>query len=231
MALECQYCGEGFPTFRGLSCHRRHCSRRPQPEDGLSDLEITSTQRRETSVPPLPCLTQYTDEEEGNEELDFMMQFYNSQPNENKGGSEDENPSDRIGGGNTDQSEEQQGDDIPDLQEGSPDAVDDSSTVPDEIKECMFKGENIDSNILKHLKDIDQCPRFSNGIWDQLNPEQKSDLLLLDILKGENLALFDKIKSWSRVSKHELGFDSTPRHTGKCDNSGMTTAALELVRT
>ena len=221
MASECQYCGEGFLTFRGLSCHRRYCSQRPQTADdgypeGFSELEITPTQRTETSVPTPTHLFQNTEEEE-NEDLDFMINFYNSQPMEHKGGSEEEHPPDRIGGGNRDQSEAQQGEDdyIPDLQEGSPDAVDDGSTVPDEIKQCMFKGDSVDSNILKHLKDIDQCPRFSNGIWDQLNPEQKSDLLLLDILKGENLALFDKIKSWSRISKHELGFDPTPRHIGK----------------
>ncbi len=98
--------------------------------------------------------------------------------------------------------------------------MDDDGPAPGDKEQEVI----IDEDILKNLRDMDKCPRFSSGIWETLTPEQKSDLLLLDILKGENLSLFDQIKSWSRISKHELGFDPSPRHSltsreKACDNT------------
>ncbi len=189
MSFVCQTCGDGFQNYRGLSSHKRHCIGRPEAVVYQTPQAEHSQHIENPQGSPQEGLS---NTEEENDLLEYMIQSYmdednNSQQNmnDNQNNTEDDTP-----------------DAVPDTEEGS----DNSETVK------LSEGE-FGNDILRKLIKIDECPRFSDGIWQKLTAEEKSDLLLLDILKGENLALFDKIKDWSRISKHELGFDPLPRHS------------------
>ena len=73
----------------------------------------------------------------------------------------------------------------------------DLTPMPPEVKQGMFcEPPGFDSNCLKKLVQTEGHPRFHRDAWAEMTPEQKSSLHLLRILKGKDIALFDKIQKW-----------------------------------
>ena len=84
--------------------------------------------------------------------------------------------------------------------------------LPDSVKECMFKEpEGFDSHYLYNSVCSGESVKFADSMWDKMSPKEKSTISLLKILKGKELALFDKIMQWRWKSDNEYGYKVCPK--------------------
>ena len=81
-----------------------------------------------------------------------------------------------------------------------------SVELPHVIKNAMFKApEDFDDRYLYNLVLNDKNVRFRTNMGSRMTPEEKSNLRLLRILKGNKLGLYDEVQQWKTESARECG--------------------------
>ncbi len=76
--------------------------------------------------------------------------------------------------------------------------------LPDPIKEAMHSPPpNFGPDYLFDITGTKDGISYGNGVFDRMGPRDKSDILLLHILRDHDLGLFKKIKEWRSLSHYE----------------------------
>ncbi|MEM7375752.1 MAG: hypothetical protein AAF587_44575 [Bacteroidota bacterium] len=90
------------------------------------------------------------------------------------------------------------------------------SELPQEILDAMFQPpEGFGPDYLHNKIGKDGGVKYGNLQWNHLTPEQKSNIDLLKILKGQPMYLFDEIQKWRHRSHvcygDNIRFDRVPK--------------------
>jgi hypothetical protein len=84
--------------------------------------------------------------------------------------------------------------------------------LPDCIKEAMFKPEpGFGPKYLEESLFSGSGVQYAAKMWKTMQPEEKSSISLLKILKGKEIGLFDQIMKWRWKSHNEYGHHVLPK--------------------
>ena len=211
MTIHCPACGHGpFDTFRALQSHKRHCGRQ-----GTTSQWYNSVDTSVTLPPPQAATGNVAASLPVNDlpsEVPPEVAFYESMTLPTPPASPSEGGI--VMDANDNELDEPEDDDEnQDIQKSNV-LVRDTNPLPDVIKKAMFQipEGTFGPTILKDTLTADDGIRFRGNMWNKMTPEEKSNLHLLKILKGQDLSLFKEIQEWRFQSKFTYGLELSQRN-------------------
>jgi hypothetical protein len=193
----------------GQALHNCALPAQDQREPVLEDAHFQEAHfQEEAMLPDRPSYGGQLFQNLMNEAEDEMLDILEA-PNEHDPNELDSDQDDNWDNGEVSHNDEEQSVELPQQVAGN---VLEPSTVelPEEIKRAMFQTP-LTSDSLWDSMGTDKGVHFTGKMWDEMDPTQKTCIDLLNICKGKEVGLVDKIMKWMWRSLLQYNLEVKPQ--------------------